>query len=357
MTPEELARAGMNPGAYYGEQAATSYDAIRKKVLAGELPAEMLSGRGATTIRPPGSSAAGDVTGDLFQDIMNRFTGIKDKALEPGGPLKNKDNAYRRAGGGKTGGLVGAAETFMSDPIAGVISAPVGVIAGQGANMLTNRLTEKMILQGPPVAKAAGMALRYLAPGLVGYGAQQATAGGVQALTGTANQMAAGATSAASGGLFGMGSGMQDLSINVPILGKVNIGERAKRRSEDEYQLERQGRAQSLEFERMRKQSEFNRINELAFLKAQGEINNTNSINQMKAMAPILADAQRREATANQALMNSQIANMQSLGRMSGAFQLAGQGIAETGALARTLAANSPYRSAMLPMPQIQFGA
>lgn len=223
--------------------------------------------------------------------------------------------------------------------------------------MLTNRLTEKMILQGPPVAKAAGMALRYLAPGLVGYGAQQATAGGVQALTGTANQMAAGATSAASGGLFGMGSGMQDLSINVPILGKVNIGERAKRRSEDEYQLERQGRAQSLEFERMRKQSEFNRINELAFLKAQGEINNTNSINQMKAMAPILADAQRREATANQALMNSQIANMQSLGRMSGAFQLAGQGVAETGALARTLAANSPYRSAMLPMPQIQFGA
>lgn len=300
---------------------------------------------------------SGGVTGDLFQDIMNNFAGIKDKALEPGGPFKNKDNNYRRAGGGKTGGLVGAAETFMSDPIAGVISAPIGVIAGQGANMLTNRLTEKMILQGPPVAKAAGMALRYLAPGLVGYGAQQATAGGVQALTGTANQMAAGATSAASGGLFGMGSGMQDLSINVPILGKVNIGERAKRRSEDEYQLERQGRAQSLEFERMRKQSEFNRMNELAFLKAQGEINNTNSINQMKAMAPILADAQRREATANQALMNSQIANMQSLGRMSGAFQLAGQGIAETGALARTLAANSPYRSAMLPMPQIQFGA
>jgi len=355
MTPEELARAaGEDPSAYYG--GADSLDAIRKKVLAGELPPEALSRGRATTIRP-GTTAAGGATGDLFQDIINRFRGIKDKALEPGGLLKNKDNAYRGAGGGKTGALGGAFETFMSDPLAGVISAPIGVIAGQGANMLTNRLTEKMILQGPPVAKAAGMALRYLAPALAGYGAQQITAGGVQAVTGTASQAAAGATSAASGGLFGLGSGMQDSYLDVPILGRINIGERAKRRAEDEYQLERLGRAQSLEFERMKKESEFNRMNQLAFLREQGAINNENSINQMKAIAPILADAQRREQVANQAMMNSQIANMQSLGRMSGAFQLAGQGIAETGALARTLAANSPYRSAMLPMPQIQFGA
>jgi hypothetical protein len=104
------------------------------------------------------------------------------------------------------------------------------------------------------------------------------------------------------------------------------------------------------------RRSALNRRNELEFIRATGEIQNQNTITQMKAMAPILADAQRREAAIDQARLNTQIAGMQSLARMSGSFELAGRSMAESGALARTLAANSPYNAAMLPMPQIQFG-
>ena len=97
-------------------------------------------------------------------------------------------------------------------------------------------------------------------------------------------------------------------------------------------------------------------MNELEFLKAQGQMNRENMVLQMKSMAPIIAQAQRQELAGQQALMNTQIAGMKSLGRMAGSFDLAGRAMAESGALARTLAANSPYNAAMLPMPQIQFG-
>ena len=349
MTPEELARAGMDPSAYYGD-----YDAIRKKVLAGELPAEMLSGRGATTIRPGTTNTRNFNPADMYERFMNSIGGFTKNIDEPGGLLRNTEGNYRRAGGGRSSAVFGALETTLKDPVAGVISAPFGIGAGQLANIVTTNLTKGM-LQGPLPLKATAMALRYLAPATVGYQAQQATARGVQQLTGSAPQAVAGAVSS-GGGLFGMGSGMQDLSINVPILGKVNIGERAKRRSEDEYQLERQGRAQALEDERVKKRSEFNKINELDFLRQSAEITNKAKTDQAKAMFPLLLDMQRREGAMQQTFLNLQAANMQSLARMAGGVQLMDRGIAEQGALSRTLAANSPYNSMVLPMPQIQFG-
>jgi hypothetical protein len=289
---------------------------------------------------------------------MGAFGKDFEQNLEaPGGLFKNKEGAFRRAGGGKTGAVLGAVGTTLQDPIAGVVSAPIGLAAGQATNMLTNALTQGM-MQGPLPAKAAGMALRYLAPSFVGYQAQQAAARGVQGLTGSASQAVEGATQAAtgSGGLLGLGSGMQDLSLNLPIFGRVDIGERAKRRSEDEYQLERLRKGQDVQMQIEERRSALNRRNELEFIRATGQIQNQNTITQMKAMAPIIADAQRQQATIDQARLNTQIAGMQSLARMSGSFELAGRSMAESGALARTLAANSPYNAAMLPMPQIQFG-
>ena len=308
-----------------------------------------------------GAPGPGFDPSDYFQKMMQNMGAFgKDfeKNLEsPGGLFKNKEGAFRRAGGGKTGAVLGAVGTTLQDPIAGVVSAPIGLAAGQATNMLTNALTQGM-MQGPLPAKAAGMALRYLAPSFVGYQAQQAAARGVQGLTGSASQAVEGATQAAtgSGGLLGLGSGMQDLSLNLPIFGKVDIGERAKRRSEDEYQLERLRRGQDVQMQIEERRSALNRRNELEFIRATGQIQNQNTITQMKAMAPIIADAQRQQATIDQARLNTQIAGMQSLARMSGSFELAGRSMAESGALARTLAANSPYNAAMLPMPQIQFG-
>jgi hypothetical protein len=76
----------------------------------------------------------------------------------------------------------------------------------------------------------------------------------------------------------------------------------------------------------------------------------------MKATFPFLLNMQREEANIQKTLLNLQTANMQSLARMAGGVQLMDRGIAEQGALSRTLAANSPYNSMVLPMPQIQFG-
>jgi hypothetical protein len=309
-----------------------------------------LAGGGA-----PNPSASNFNVSDWYQDMMNQLGGFRKNIDEPGGVFRNKKGDYRRAGGGKLGAGLGALETTLQDPVAGVISAPIGLAGGQLANVATTALTQGM-MQGPLPVKAAGMALRYLAPSFVGYQTQQAAARGVQGLMGTAPQAVAGATSAGAGGLMGLGSGLQDFTLDLPFLGKIPVGERAKRRRESEYQREELRKDQSLQLDLMRQQSQLNRANELEFIRATGEIQNQNMITQMKAMQPIIADAQRRELTARQTLTNTQIAGMQSLARMSGSFDLAGRSMAESGALARTLAANSPYNAAMLPMPQIQFG-
>ena len=361
MTPEELARAGLNPSAYYDE--VDSLDAIRKKVLAGELPPEALSRGRATTIRP---GTAGATTADVFERFMNSMGGFgqraKEEALKPGGVFKTADtptspSRYRQAAGGKSSAALGALGTFMEDPVAGAVSAPIGIGAGQLANIATTAATAGM-MSGPPALKAAGMALRYLVPATVGYQAQQATARGVQQVTGSAPQAVAGAVASGGGGggLFGMGSSMQDLSLNVPIFGKINIGERAKSRSAAAYQREELQKDFNLSLEQENRKRALNQTSDLAYQRELAQINNEAQTNQMKSTFPFLLNMQREEANIQKTLLNLQTANMQSLARMAGGVQLLDRGMAEQGALSRTLAANSPYNSMVLPMPQIQFG-
>jgi hypothetical protein len=349
MTPEELARAGRDPSAYYGD-----YDAIRRKVLAGELPEEMLSGRGATTIRPGTTNTRNFNPAAMYERFMNSIGGFTKNIDEPGGLLKNTEGNYRRSGGGKTGAAFGALETTLKDPVAGVASAVIGIPAGQLANMATTSLTQGM-LQGPLPLKAAGMALRYLAPATVGYQAQQATARGVQQLTGSAPQAVAGAV-ASGGGLFGVGGGLENASFTLPLLGKINLGERAK--SEAAAANQRKERQRDFEVDKAQREAllRADRTSNLAFVRESAQIATQAQINQSKAMFPMLLNMQREEANIQKTLLNLQAANMQSLARMAGGVQLMDRGIAEQGALSRTLAANSPYNSMVLPMPQIQFG-
>lgn len=349
MTPEELARAGMDPSAYYGD-----YDAIRKKVLAGELPAEMLSGRGATTIRPGTTGGRNFNPAAMYEQFMNSIDGFTKNIDEPGGLLRNTKGDYRRAGGGKSGAAFGALETTLQDPVAGVASAVIGIPAGQLANIVTTNLTKGM-LQGPLPLKAAGMALRYLAPATVGYQAQQATARGVQQLTGSAPQAVAGAV-ASGGGLFGVGGGLENASFTLPVVGKINLGERAKSEAAAAYQRkERQKDFEASLAEQTRLRA-LNQTSDLAFARESAQIATQAQINQSKAMFPLLLNMQREEAAIRKTELNLQAANMQSLARMAGGVQLMDRGIAEQGALSRTLAAHSPYNSMVLPMPQIQFG-
>lgn len=293
------------------------------------------------------------------EEIVERLRETKGQArnvaLQPGGMFKNLQGDYRRAMGGKGSAALGALQTTLEgDPVAGIVSAPVGIAAGGIANIATTALTQGL-MAGPPQLKAAGMALRFLAPATIGYQAQQATARGVQSLTGSAPAAVQGAV-AQGGGLFGVGTGLQDLEIPVPFLGSVAIGERAKRRREAAYGREELRKDAGLQLELLQQQSNLNLRNELAYAREMGQIQNQNMLNQTKALAPIIADAQRRELAGQQALMNTQGAIYQRLGRMAGMFQLAERGMSESGATARAMLANSPYNAAIMPAPQISFG-
>lgn len=320
-----------------------------------------------TGSRPPSSGSAipGPATGgtrvriprelkeaaDLLEQLPGR---AREYALKPGGPLVNQAGAFRQAGGGRSAALLSGLGTFTQDPVAGVISTPAGFAAGGLANTLTTKLTEGM-MKGPAPLKATGMALRFLAPAMIGTGVQQATAQGVQSALGSTKPATAPSTGG-GGGLFGVGGGLQDLTIPVPFLGSVAIGEREKRRREAAYGREQRKEDAKLEMELLQQQTALDLQNQIAGQRALADINTQTYVNQLKAMQPILADARREELAGQQALLNTQGAIYQKLGRMSGMFQLADRGMAESGALARTLAANSPYNAAVLPAPQITFG-
>jgi hypothetical protein len=307
-----------------------------------------VSGGTRRTMRMPNSM---EEIGEAYQQAK---AGLREAVLQPGGVFKNQAGNYRGALGGKSSALVGAFGTAMEDPIAGVASVIPGVIAGGAANMLTTELTKNLI-KGPPAAKAAGMALRYLAPGFVGGGVQQASARAIQGITGSAPSVGS-VPNQSGGGLFGIGTSLQDLEIPVPFIGNVAIGERAQRKREAAYGREELRKDAELQFQLNERMAGLQMRNDLQFAQAMGQIQNQNNINQTKALAPIIADAQRRELAGQQALLNTQGAIYQRMGRMAGIFELAGRGMAESGALARTMAANSPYNAAILPAPQISFG-
>ena len=288
---------------------------------------------------------------------LRRLRGsAKQELLRPGGMFKTAGGDYRRAMGGKSTALLSAVATAMEDPVAGLISAPVGIAAGAGANALTTALTQGL-MQGPPQMKAAGMALRFLAPAMVGTGVQQATARGVQSLTGSgAGSSVTGVQSGEGGGLFGIGTTFQDLKIPVPFLGSIAIGEREKRRRESAFGREERAKDVESELELLRRQNNLALNQEIEAARAISNIQLQSDLNRMKGMAPYLADVQRRELAGQQALLNTQGAIYQRLGRMAGMFQLTERGMAESGATARAMIANSPYNAAILPAPQISFG-
>lgn len=297
---------------------------------------------------------------ESMEDIANMYrqaqAGLRETVLQPGGLFKNREGAYRGAAGGKSSAALGALQTAMQDPIAGVGSLVPGLVAGGAANMLTTAMTQGL-MAGPPQAKAAGMALRYLVPAFVGGGVQQASARAIQGVTGSGPSVdAGGGLQAAGGGLFGLGGPLEEAKIPLPWGGSIALGERTKLERQAEFNRQQRKLDQQQQFELLEQQSRLQMRNDLEYARATAQLNNQSMINQMNAMAPIIERAQRNEAAIDQARLNTQGAIYQRLGRMSGMFQLAGQGMAESGALARTMIANSPYNAAILPAPQISFG-
>ena len=333
MTPEELLRAGIDPSAYYPDWNLTGN--LASEARAGNVPAEMLGRTRATTIKPgttgvnpQGLEALKQKTAGYLQQGGQMFGNMQAELEKPGNALRNVKGDYRGAGGGKSGALLGGVGTLLSgDPLGAAISTPVGVGAGMAANVAVNALTQGMVAAPNPAVKLAGMGLRFLAPGLIGGGVQQGVAG----LVGGGKKAAEEAAGSVSG---------PDISIlGIPLTEAARI---------------KQTRERDLAFQ----QQSMNALGttQLGLDRQTLQMNREDELLRNKAMMPLMERIQRNNLVNAQAMLASQTASYQALGRQAGMFKLAQGAQAESGATLRTAISQNPYMGATLSAPSISFG-
>jgi hypothetical protein len=173
--------------------------------------------------------------------------------------------------------------------------------------------------------KIAGGALQLFAPAL----AQSATAG----LLGAGEQAKS-------------GTGGADVSVPAtPISPEIPMSdaarERIQRKRDLDAQVEAERRIGSTKLD-LDRQAGIDAVNQYVTLQ--------------QRMLPITERLNRQQLINTQAVINTQMGAYQQLGRQAGMFKLAGQNIAETGALMRTAISTNPYANAVLQAPSINFG-
>jgi hypothetical protein len=288
----------------------------------GELRNALKSGLDPELIRKYGPQGA-----QLYTQGQTAYGNIMPELEKPGGVLVNAKGNYRGAGGGKSGALLGGVSTLLSgDPLGAAISTPVGVGAGMAANAAVNVLTQGM-MAGPAPMRLAGMGLRFLAPSLIGGGVQQGVAG----LVGGGKKAAEEAAGSVSG---------PDISIlGIPLTEAARI---------------KQTRERDLAYQ----QQSMNALGttQLGLDRQTLEMNREDEVLRNKAMLPIMERIQRNNLVNAQAMLASQTASYQALGRQAGMFKLAQGAQAESGATLRTAISQNPYMGATLSAPSISFG-
>jgi hypothetical protein len=288
----------------------------------GQLRNALKAGLDPELIRKYGPQGA-----QLYTQSQSAYGNIMPELEKPGGVLVNAKGNYRGAGGGKSGALLGGVGTLLSgDPLGAAISTPIGVGAGMAANVAVNALTQGM-MAGPAPMKLAGMGLRFLAPGLIGGGVQQGVAG----LVGGGKKAAEEAAGSVSG---------PDISIlGIPLTEAARI---------------KQTRERDLAFE----QQSMNALGttQLGLDRQTLQMNREDEVLRNKAMMPLMERIQRNNLVNAQAMLASQTASYQALGRQAGMFKLAQGAQAESGATLRTAISQNPYLGATLSAPSINFG-
>jgi hypothetical protein len=288
----------------------------------GQLRNALKAGLDPELIRKYGLQGA-----QLYTQGQTAYGNIMPELEKPGGALRNVKGDYRKAGGGKSGALLGGVGTLLSgDPLGAAISTPIGVGAGMAANVAVNALTQGM-MAGPAPMKLAGMGLRFLAPGLIGGGVQQGVAG----LVGGGKKAAEEAASSVSG---------PDISVlGIPLTEAARI---------------KQTRERDLAFQ----QQSMNALGttQLGLDSQTLQMNREDELLRNKAMMPLMERIQRNNLVNAQAMLASQTASYQALGRQAGMFKLAQGAQAESGATLRTAISQNPYLGATLSAPSINFG-
>lgn len=289
----------------------------------GELRNALRAGADPELIKKYGPQAA-----KLYAQGQTAYGNVLQEAEKPGGPFVNQQGQARRAGGGKSGALLSGVSTLLSgDPLGAAISTPIGVGAGMAANAAVNALTAGMVAAPHPGVKLAGMGLRFLVPGLVGAGVQQGAAGLVSGGKKATEEAASSVTGP-----------------DISILG-VPLTEAARMR---------QVRERDLAFEQQR----MNALGstQLGLDRQTLEMNREDELLRNKAMMPIMERIQRNNLVNAQAMLASQTAAYQALGRQAGMFKLAQGAQEQSGATLRTAISQNPYMNATLSAPSISFG-
>jgi hypothetical protein len=294
MTPEELARlqAGLDPRAYFPET-----DLLRQ-ARAGQIPAEAVASRGATTIPPTGSQ-------DFLQDFMRRTrAGVTQAPAQLRQTATSLRQRYPQAGGYARTGLaaVGALPAFgesLSELQAGRPLGAVAALAPAGLSAAGSALIGR-----GPLGTIAGL-------GLMGLGA---------VLPGAA---AAGAES------------VRRDATGKPTTGKEGEFQEqvAMERQLSELGLNQFRTATGIETGAVKDLSKF--YSDQAYLDLQ---RNLPLVNQMKN-----ADLVRQQALL--ASQGNQLARLSVLGT---AGQLAAGAQGESGATLRTMLTSNPYANAVL---------
>jgi hypothetical protein len=250
---------------------------------------------------------AGYTTKDLLQSgAQATGQGFKTVTKRPG-----------MAGTLGTAGVLGVGNLMQGD-VLGAAASTLGGLAGGGAGSAIAGL-----IPGP-IGVAARFALPALGALAGGMGAEQAAAG----LAGKSEQAAQ-----------RPGAG-PDVS-----LGGIPLTETAALRQQREFD-----RAQTLQ--------DIQQVGgaELALSKELYNFMATKEIENQKAMAPIIERAQRSQLTNAQAMLASQTAAYQQLGRSAMIGKLAGIQAQERGATMRQALASNPYAGSVMQAPQISFG-
>lgn len=294
--------------------------ASRVLTSAGEVVDANLAGA------PP---AADPTDGMTFQEkILNKRREIKNKygpKIERGMERASKMPLGRYTTLGAAG--LGAAATAAGGDILGGAGELVGGLAGGGLGGLAAGGILKAAGAAIPPAGPVGLALKVGLPlvgTMLGGGIGKTVAGG----TGQAVEQAA----------------AQSSGPDVSVAG-IPLTQAAR---------ERQQRERDLAFE----QKSLTTLGQSQLgLDRQALMDQNNALVQLqKSLLPLQERMQRTQLVNQQALMNTQTAAYQQLGRQAGMFKLAGQGMAEAGATMRTALSQNPYAGSTIQAPSINFG-
>lgn len=214
--------------------------------------------------------------------------------------------------------LSAAPQVFQGD-LVGAAASTAGSLAGGGLGVLASNLLPKPI---QPLARA----VLPLAGGILGGGAAEKAAAGLGQSVEESKT----------------GTGSSDIRIpgtNIPLTQGAREQIQAERDLANELKrLQTIGPAQ-LNLDRQVLYDQMNM-----------------RIAEQKAMLPLIERIDRQQAINTQAVLNTQYAGMQNLGRQAGMYKLAGQGAQNAADVMRTAISTNPYTGAILQAPSISFG-